>query len=319
MFEKRKKVRAGVVGVGSLGQWHARIYSELPSVDLIGVYDSDFERAKEIAERYKTQAFTEMHELAGQIEAASIVVPAERHYAIASELMKQGVHLLLEKPIATSAAHAEALVQLAHAHNVILQVGHVERFNPVLRSLEKILQNPRFIEAHRLAPYPPPRADQPPRGTEISVVLDLMIHDLEVILHLVRSPVSDIQAVGVPVLSATEDIANVRLTFENGCVANITTSRISPELMRKIRIFQENAYISLDYQKQAGELYRKQGKKITKQSIPIEKKEPLAIELASFIDCVSLRGKPVVSGEAAAQALRLAIEICQQLGRQKHA
>lgn len=311
------KVRAGVIGVGSLGQWHARIYSELPGVELVGVYDANSARAEEIAARYRTRAFHDMAELAGRIEAASIAVPADRHGAVAAELLARDVHLLVEKPIATRTDDAETMVKLAHDRNLILQVGHVERFNPVLRYLEQILVNPRFIEAHRLAPYPPPRPDQPPRGTEISVVLDLMIHDLEVILHLVRSPVAAIHAVGVPVLSASEDIANVRLTFENGCVANVTTSRISPELMRKIRVFQEDTYISLDYQKQAGELYRKQDGRIVKSAVPIEKGEPLAVELAAFIDCVRQRAQPLVSGEQGAQALRLAADICRQLRDQR--
>lgn len=312
----KHKIRTGVIGVGSLGQWHARIYSELPAAELVGVYDANFERAAEIAERYHTRPFKDMAELAGQIEAASIAVPADRHCEVARALIAQGVHLLVEKPIATRTDDAETMVKLAHDRNVILQVGHVERFNPVLRYLEQILVNPRFIEAHRLAPYPPPRPNQPPRGTEISVVLDLMIHDLEVILHMVRSPVHTIHAVGVPVLSASEDIANVRLTFENGCVANVTTSRISPELMRKIRVFQADTYISLDYQKQAGELYRKQDGRIVKSAVPIEKGEPLAVELAAFVDCVRNRAQPLVSGEQGAQALRLAAEICRQLRQQ---
>lgn len=313
---EQPKIRAGVIGVGSLGQWHARIYSELPGVELVGVYDANSARAEEIASRYHSRAFHDMAELADQIEAASIAVPADRHYAVASEMLAKQVHLLVEKPIATRTADAEAMVQLAHDRNCILQVGHVERFNPVLHYLEEVLTTPRFIEAHRLAPYPPPRPGQPPRGTEISVVLDLMIHDLEIILHLVRSPVAEINAVGVPVLSVSEDIANVRLTFENGCVANITTSRISPELMRKIRIFQEDAYISLDYQKQAGELYRRQDGRIVRSAVPIKKGEPLAIELAAFIDCVRQRKQPLVSGEQGMYALRLAAEICRQLRAQ---
>lgn len=311
-----KKVRAGVVGVGSLGQWHARIYSELPAAELAGVYDANFDRASEIAERYRTRPFRDMTELAREIETASIAVPADCHREVAERMMEHGVHLLVEKPIATRTDDAEAMVQLAQSRNLILQVGHVERFNPALRRLEQMLSRPRFIEAHRLAPYPPPRPNQPPRGTEISVVLDLMIHDLEIILHLVRSPVQSIHAVGVPVLSASEDIANVRLTFADGCVANVTTSRISPELMRKIRIFQEDAYISLDYQKQSGELYRRQDGKITRQAVPIQKGEPLELELAAFVECVKKRSQPLVGGEQGAQALRLAAEICGQLRRQ---
>ncbi|MCA1809699.1 MAG: Gfo/Idh/MocA family oxidoreductase [Lentisphaerae bacterium] len=312
-----KTIKVGVIGVGSLGQWHARIYSEIPEADLVGVYDADFARATEIAERYHTRPYRTMAELAEHIEAASIVVPAEHHCAIAKEMLEHGIHLLVEKPIATRTADAETMVSLAQSRKLILQVGHVERFNPVLRSLEEIMVNPRFIEAHRLAAYPPPRPGLPPRGTEISVVLDLMIHDLEIILHLVRAPLREIHAVGVPVLSATEDIANVRLTFQNGCVANVTTSRISPEPMRKIRIFQEDAYISLDYQKQEGQLYRKQQGGIVKGTVPVEKGEPLAVELASFVDCVSKHDRPLVDGEQGVRALQLATEICRQIREQK--
>ena len=227
--------------------------------------------------------------------------------------MEKGIHLLVEKPIASTTAEAEEMVAVARRKGVILQVGHVERFNPVLAFLEKAAVNPRFIEAHRLAPYPPPREGAHPRGTEVSVVLDLMIHDLEVILHLVRSEVVDVRAVGVPVLSPTEDIANVRLLFANGCVANVTASRISPEKMRKIRVFLDDAYLSLDYQSQSGELYRKTSAGIGREEIPIEKGEPLANELAAFTACVARRDEPVVSGEHAAEALQLAVRILQRM------
>ena len=307
------KVRVGVVGVGSLGQWHARIYSELPTAELVGVYDINQARAEEIAKRYRTRAVRDMAELAGMVAAASIVVPADKHFEAAAHFLERGVHLLVEKPIATRMADAEAMVAKAQQKNLVLQVGHVERFNPVLKFLEGILVRPRFIEAHRLAPYPPARAGQSPRGTEVSVVLDLMIHDLEIILHLVRSPVREFHAVGVPVLSSSEDIANVRLEFENGCVANVTTSRISPENLRKIRVFQEDAYISLDYEKQAGEIYRKTQARIERSKVPIEKGEPLKNELTAFIECVCARGTPVVSGVQAAEALKLAAAICRQI------
>ena len=307
------KVRVGVVGVGSLGQWHARIYSELPTAELVGVYDINQARAEEIARRYHTRVIPDMAELAGMVEAASIVVPADKHFEAAAHFLERGVHLLVEKPIATRMADAEAMVAAAQQQNLVLQVGHVERFNPVLKFLEGILVRPRFIEAHRLQPYPPARAGQLPRGTEVSVVLDLMIHDLEIILHLVRSPIREIRAVGIPVLSPSEDIANVRLAFENGCVANVTTSRISPESVRKFRVFQADTYISLDYHKQAGEWYRKVGDKIERDKVPIEKGEALAHELASFVDCVRRRSSPVVSGEQASEALKLAVDICRQI------
>ncbi len=308
-----RKVKVGVFGVGSLGQWHARIYSEMPEAELVGVYDASELRAREIAERYGTRVFASQAELVEAVEAASVVVPTDLHLEVAGALLRAGRHVLVEKPIAASTAEAEEMVALARASGVILQVGHVERFNPVLSYLEQVARKPRFIEAHRLAPYPPPREGLHPRGTEVSVVLDLMIHDIEVILHLVRSKVVAFDAVGVPVLSPSEDIANVRLQFEDGCVANITASRISPERMRKIRVFVGDAYISLDYQNQSGDIFRKTAGGIEREPVPIEKGEPLDNQLRSFVRCVIGRDQPLVSGEHAAESLRLAADIIQQL------
>ena len=312
-MSEHRNIRVGVIGVGSLGQHHARIYAQLEDVDLVGLYDANLARAKELAAQHGTRAFESLEELVASVEAASVVVPTHLHHAVASTLIQQGVHLLVEKPIASTTEEAEDLVQQAQRKGVILQVGHVERFNPVLGFLEQQAPNPRFIEAHRLAPFPPPREGLHPRGTEVNVVLDLMIHDLEIILHLVGAPVRDVRAVGVPVLSGSEDIANVRILFENGCVANITASRISPERMRKIRVFTEDAYLSLDYQNQAGELFRKGPTGIAREEVPIEKGEPLALELRSFADCVRRRDRPVVSGEHAAEALKLAVEITRKM------
>lgn len=308
-----RRIKVGVIGVGSLGQHHARIYSQMPEAELVGVFDTDRARCGKVATEHHTEAFASMDELAAKIEAASIVVPTDLHRKVAGELIDRGIHLLVEKPIAANTTEAEELVRLSQQKSVILQVGHVERFNPVLGFLDKWKTRPRFIEAHRLAPYPPPRAGLLPRGTEVSVVLDLMIHDLEVILHLVGTPVKDIRAVGVPVLSKSEDIANVRLLFEGDCVANITASRISKDRMRKIRCFFEDAYISLDYQNQSGEVYRKGLVGIKREEIAIEKGEPLANELKSFVRCVAGRDRPVVSGEHAAEALKLAVAITHRI------
>ena len=214
--------------------------------------------------------------------------------------------MLVEKPITENTKEASELANLAVTKNLILQVGHVERFNPVLSALEARLTHPRFIEAHRLSPYPD-------RSTDIGVVLDLMIHDLEVILHLVRSPVQTIDAVGVPVLSRSEDIANARLRFENGCIANITSSRISPERMRKIRVFQEDAYLSLDYQNQSGEIYRRVAGRIARDKVEVEHEEPLKRELISFVECASTGRAPRVSGFQATAALELAVKITEQI------
>ncbi len=305
-----KQVRMGVIGVGALGQWHARIYAELPHVDLVGVYDINPERAREIAARYATTAYASIDELCRHIDAASVVVPTNLHLEVFLQLAEHGIHILMEKPIADSYREAQQMVRLADKHSLILQVGHVERFNPVMQFLEEHLTQARFIEATRLAPFPPLREGAPPRGTEVSVVLDLMIHDLDIILQLARSPVTDIHATGVAVLSPTEDIANARLKFKNGCIANVTASRISRDKLRKIRVFQDDSYVSLDYTEQSGELYRKTDTGIDAMPVPIEKGEPLAAELASFALCVLNKRDPLVTGRHGSQALRLAVDIC---------
>ena len=306
-------VRVGVFGVGSLGEHHVRLYRELSGAELAGVYDVNAARAAEVAGKYGTRAFDSPDALAAAVDAASVVVPTDRHRDVAGLLLERGIHLLVEKPIAATTQEAEELSALADARGLILQVGHVERFNPVLGVLEQLGGRPRFIEAHRLAPYPAPRPGLPPRGTEVSVILDLMIHDLEVILHLVRSPVTAIHAVGVPVLSPSEDIANVRLAFANGCIANVTASRISPERMRKIRVFFDDAYMSLDYMNQTGEVHRRTATGIARTDVPIEKGEPLRMELQSFLDCVARRDEPRVGGRQAAEALKLAVAIHRRL------
>jgi len=301
-----KKLRVGVVGVGHIGSNHARIYAELANAEFVAVFDIDPARATEIAAKYKVEAARSPDEFAGMVDAASVATPTSAHFSVARELLARGKHLLIEKPITENTADARELAQLAAEKRLVLQVGHVERFNPVLSALEQRLTHPRFIEAHRLSPYPN-------RSTEIGVVLDLMIHDLEIILHLVNSTVENIDAVGVPVLSRGEDIANARLRFASGCIANITSSRISPERMRKIRVFQEDAYLSLDYQEQTGEIYRRVNGQITRDPVAIEKEEPLRQQLASFVDCALTGGEPKVSGSHAAAALELAVEITKRI------
>ena len=297
-------IRAGVVGVGSIGKNHARIYSGLPGVEFSAILDTNPEVANVISQQHGVKAVTDLSEFAGLIDVATVATPTPDHYEVGKFLLRQDKHLLIEKPITETPGQAEELVKLAKERSLILQVGHVERFNPVLSALEQRLTRPRFIEAHRLSPYPF-------RSVEIGVVLDLMIHDLEIILHLVRSPVKSIDAVGVPVLSKGEDIANARIRFQNGCVANVTASRISPEKMRKIRVFQEDAYLSLDYQNQSAEMFRLVNGMITREAVEVDKDEPLKRELQSFVEC-SRRGiQPVVSGSEAAAALELAIEITE--------
>jgi len=248
-------VRVSVLGTGSLGKEHVRIYAELAAagrVEFAGVYDTVAETAQRLAQKYQVRAFGSVAEAAAASDAVSIVTPTTTHFDLARVLLQQGRHVLVEKPMTDDAAEATELVQLAQQKHCVLQVGHVERFNPVFTYLESVATDPRFIETHRLSPYPA-------RSTDIGVVLDLMIHDLDVVLAFVKSPVTSVDAVGIPVLSKSEDIANARLRFANGCVANMTASRVSPERMRKIRVFSGGAmtsYISLDYRAQEGYIYR---------------------------------------------------------------
>lgn len=300
------KLRVGVAGVGHIGINHARIYAELPDCELTAIYDANAKNAAAAAKKYRTRVAASLEEFAGLVDAASVATPTISHFEIGSFLMERGRHLLIEKPIAENSERAHALAALAETHGCILQVGHVERFNPALHALEAKLKNPRFLEVTRLSPYPE-------RSTDIGVVLDLMIHDLEIILHLVRSPVERVDPVGIAVLSKGEDIANVRLKFENGCVANVTASRISTERVRKIRVFQEDAYLSLDYQNQEGQMYRLIQGKISRDKVEIIRGEPLKNELAAFVECARAGRQPKVSGREAAAALDLALRITRQI------
>ena len=331
-------VKVAVLGVGGLGQHHARIYAEMEQVgdvEFVGLYDPNLERAREIAEKNGVRALESMEAALEQADGVSIVTPTVTHHELASKFLKAGCHVLVEKPITDEADQAAELVQLAQENDRVLQVGHVERFNPVFDYLQSVAKEPRFIETHRLSPYPA-------RSMDIGVVLDLMIHDLDIVLAFVDSPVKEVDGVGVPVLSASEDIANARLKFENGCVANLTVSRVSPERMRKIRVFsggETTSYVSLDYQKQEGYIYRVAadsaeesslwqkllhakdsaivsefgGKKVVREPVPIAKDEPLKLELQHFVECVRERQTPKVSGEAGRQALEVALVITRQI------
>ncbi len=303
-----QRIKVGVVGVGHLGQHHGRIYSQLPKIELVGVVDVNEERVKEIAQRFSTSPYLNYKELRGKVEAVSIAVPTFLHYKIARDFLKWGIHILVEKPFTQTVEEAEELLSLAKKKERILQVGHIERFNTAIEELEKRIENPRFIESHRLGPFKE-------RGTDVGVVLDLMIHDIDIILNLVHSEVSQIDASGVSVLSQKEDIANARLKFANGCVANITASRLTKEEVRRIRIFQDNTYISLDYLKQELLIYRKIQQKIVVEKPFITKQEPLKRELESFVECVRCGKRPLVSGEQGKKALEVVDKILQQIGR----
>jgi predicted dehydrogenase len=301
-----KTIRAGVVGPGSIGINHARIYSELSDCELTAIYDANRANAEKAAAKYGGQVCATLEEFASLVDVASVATNTESHHEIGTLLLKQGKHLLIEKPIATNTAQALDLAATASANNCILQVGHIERFNPGLEALEQQLANPRFLEVTRLSPYPN-------RSMDIGVVLDVMIHDLEILLHLVRSPVISVDAVGIAVLSKGEDIANVRIRFENGCVANLTASRISRDKVRKIRIFQEDSYLSLDYQRQSGYILRLKQGAIKRERVKVIKGEPLQRELAAFVTCAREGIQPRVTGREAAAALDLAIRITKQI------
>jgi predicted dehydrogenase len=300
------KLRVGVVGVGHLGSRHAMIYKDMDDVELAGVCDIDSNRAKEIGDALKVESFDSYKKLFDRVDAVSIVVPTDSHYEVSRDFLKNGIHTLVEKPVTRTVDEAEDLLRLSREKGLVLQVGHVERFNAAVIALEKLVTIPRFIEVHRLSPYLS-------RGIEVGVVLDLMIHDLDIILRIVKAPVSRIDALGVNILTPFEDIANVRLAFSNGAVANITASRVSEEKMRKIRIFQDDAYISLDYMEQKFSVFRKKENKIFKEEVVLEKAEPLREELKDFVRCVREGGNPRVRGEEAKEALGLALEITHKI------
>jgi len=296
------KIRVGVIGIGHLGSIHSRIYSELKGIELAGVADIDKNKAKKSARKCKTRWFTDYKDLFGKVDAVSVVVPTELHHKVTSDFLNNGVNVLVEKPITTTVQQADEILSLAESKGLILQVGHVERFNAAVKAIQSLAHKPRFIECHRLGPFKH-------RGTDVGVVLDLMIHDIDIILGFVKSNLKRCDAIGVKVLTPHEDIANARLVFEDGTVCDLTASRLTPEAMRKIRIFVEDAYISIDYLKQQGHIYRKQGKKITFEKVNIKKEEPLKKELSSFVNCVRTKEKPLVSGQEGRQALKVALDI----------
>lgn len=304
------KIRVAVVGTGHLGARHLKIFSELRDrVTIAGICDIDSAKLKALSQEYQVPTFTNYRELLPHVDAVNICVPTVLHYKIARDFLNAQVHTFIEKPIATSVAEAQELTALAKAHHCKLQVGHIERFNAAFQSIKRFAKNPLFVECHRLNRFPN-------RSLDIGVVMDLMIHDIDIVLGLMdQTKVKDIQSVGVQVLTDKEDIANTRLTFENGCVCNLTASRISADVMRKIRIFLPNMYISLDYVNQEAFVYKKVDGQILKHALPIEKEEPLKAELNSFLDCLAYNQDPIVGGEEAAEALRLALEIMDKISQ----
>jgi predicted dehydrogenase len=298
-------LKVGVVGVGHLGKEHARIYRDLPEAEMVGISDQDpakAEKAKELGTVY----YKDPRELIGKVEAVSIATPTSTHYAVAKEFLKAGIHTLIEKPITLKLDEADELLDLARQKHCALQVGHIERHNPGFKRIEEIAKNIRFFEIHRLGPFTG-------RINDCGVVLDLMIHDLDIVLGLVKSEVASFDAIGVNVLTPFEDIANVRMKFKNGAVADITASRLTFEKQRKIRIFQEDAYISLDYGAQSCKIFRKNGPEIVQEIVDIEKAEPLKEELKFFLANILSGKSPGHPDTAARDALKLALEIARRI------
>lgn len=320
-------LRIGVVGVGHLGQHHARVFSNMENCKLVGIYDAKPERAKEIAALYNVNTYDNYEDLLNNIDAIDIAATTTYHYALALPALKKGIHVFMEKPITSELWQAEELVQIAKEKELFIQVGHIERFNPVILEIAGEIEHPMFIESHRLAPFNP-------RGSDVPVVLDLMIHDIDLILSFVKSPIKDIRASGVGILTPSIDIANARLEFENGAIANVTASRISMKRERKIRFFQKDAYISVDFQNKKVSILRKSEglkrilpeillgntnfnpedlvdlKEIEATSIT---KDALTMELESFVASINSKTKPVVDGVAGTTALKIAMEIMQKI------
>lgn len=304
-------LKAGVIGVGHLGQHHARLYASLPGVQLVGVFDQSVDRAQLIADRHGARVFHSLDDLLSHVDVISVAVPTSSHYAVAKACLLAGKHVLVEKPIAVTSQEGHELVRLAEDRRCCLQVGHSERFNPVMQVVRPYIHRPVFIEGHRLSSFSE-------RGTDVDVVLDLMVHDLDMVLSFNPGPVEDIRAAGVPVLSSTIDIANARIQFQNGCVANLTASRVSTNKMRRLRLFQADSYLSIDFQSRQGMICRRMGGAGQRPTVEVEQvqggeEEPLKLQLESFLHSVSTGTKPVVSGADGVAALDVAQLVLQAI------
>ncbi|MBU1871755.1 MAG: Gfo/Idh/MocA family oxidoreductase [Candidatus Omnitrophica bacterium] len=306
-----RKIKVAVIGVGHLGSIHARIYRHMPEAKLVAISDINHSRLKEASRQLGVPGFADYKQLFGKIDAVSIATPTRLHYKVGRDCLREKISALIEKPFTSNLTQADELIKLAKKNKLTLQVGHIERFNSAFVATRKLIKNPRFIECHRLSPFPY-------RSLDVGVVLDLMIHDIDIVLGLVKSKIRKIDAVGINVLTPFEDIASARLEFSNGCVCNLTSSRISDDVMRKIRIFLADSYISLDYKNEDAFVYKRNKRGISKKPLPIEREPSLRKELADFLKCVKNKSKPIVCGEAARQALAVAIEINNKIWRRKN-
>jgi len=312
----KRLIRIAVVGTGHLGQHHARILTKLRHCELVGIADIDERIAKSVARECHTKAHFSHTLLLNMVDAVTIAVPTASHFTVARDFMEQGIHTFIEKPITSTVEEADELIRLAMEKNLVLQVGHIEHFNAAILKLKEIVDHPMFVESHRLGPFTP-------RIKDVGVVHDLMIHDIEIIMRIVESPIESFDAVGVPILTDKEDIANVRIRFKNGCTANVTVSRVTPKPMRKIRLFQKDTYISIDYREQAMEIYRKipvshpkPGElpaRIVRESISLKGRNQLELELEHFLECVRHGKTPVVTGVQAREALAIITQISEQI------
>ncbi len=309
----KDKVRVGVIGVGYLGRFHAEKYASMPEAELVGLVDLDPSKAADLAEKLGTKGYQDYRHLIGKVDAVSIVVPTAAHYEVSRDFLENDVDVLIEKPITSRLEEADQLIELAESRGLLIQVGHLERFNPAVTALDGIVKQPMFIESHRLSTFKA-------RGTDVSVVLDLMIHDIDIILNFVKSAVTSIHAAGIAVISDHVDIANARLEFANGCVANVTASRISAKDQRKIRLFQKEGYISLDFANREITIIRPDGS-ATEGIIPgmqidrlcFTKADALQDEIKSFLQAVRLRQSPEVTGQMGRDALKIALSIMDQI------
>jgi predicted dehydrogenase len=307
-----KRVRVAVIGAGRMGGYHAAHLAKLPTADFVGIVDADPARAQALASKYKVAAFKSPSEIIGHVEAAIVATPTSTHGSVGERLLQEGIHCLIEKPLASTLDQALTLIRLAQDNKRILQVGHIERFNPAVMEAVKYIREPQFIEVNRLGPYDP-------RVADIGVIMDLMIHDLDIVLFLVGEPVTRVEAFGAKVLSNHEDIAKVRLHFANGCIADLSASRVSLEKYRRIRVFQKDAYLSLDYAASQLKIYRKKSTivksllDIQRISPKLKKHDPLAAELKHFLDCILENREPLVSGRHGHDAIALAQTVLANL------
>jgi predicted dehydrogenase len=297
-------INVAVIGVGSIGKHHARIFSGMEDVNLTAVVDVDLPRADEFAEKYHCRGFKDHMNVMDSVEAVSIAVPTTFHFQVAMDFLEHGKHILIEKPITSTLDEAEALIREAEKRNLVLQVGHLERFNSGVSLISTLVERPRFIESQRLSPFLG-------RGIDVDVTLDLMIHDIDIILSLVKSEITDIRATGAKVLTENIDVAHAWIEFENGCIAEAVTSRIANEKVRQLKVFQHNSWLNLDYQNQELTCYTKHGSQVGKEIKKPEEKEPLKEQLISFIECVRKKTRPVVSGHEGREALKVALKISE--------